>query len=242
MKTVILAGGRATRLYPLTLHLPKHLLMLSGRPLISYILEHCRKNGLKEFVICVSENVYEDFRNALGTGSSFGVRIKHSAGSQSLGTAGRILNARNLIGEEKHFIVYYGDIITSFDLRHLIKFHLKGFKKDSRLATIALSDASKLEFGVARTDEESRVVQFLEKPRISEISEYQANVGIGVFSRNILDLCKPHSDVFRDTIPKAIEDGFPVSGYPIKHEFFDVGTFASIDRLLNNLSKTRSSL
>jgi len=242
MKAMILAGGRATRLYPLTLHMPKHLLMINGYPIISYIFDHCAENGLKDLVLCVSKDHYQDFRNALGTGTRSGIRLKYSSGPQRLGTGGRVLRARSALGGDAHFVVYYGDIITSFDLRALINEHMEGFPQDGRMATLALSSAARLISGVAKTNEQGRILDFSEKPMISEVSPYQMNVGIGVFSRRILRYCKPQNDLFRNVIPLVLQKGFPVFGHIFHSQFFDVGTFASFERLLGFLPRRRSPL
>jgi N-acetyl-alpha-D-muramate 1-phosphate uridylyltransferase len=113
MQCVILAGGRGTRLGPLTEDLPKALVDVAGRPFLEYQLELLRTCGVSEIVLCVGYlgSVVE---RTIGDGSRFGLSIRYSYdGAEPLGTAGAVRKALPVLGER--FLVTYGDTLLTVD-------------------------------------------------------------------------------------------------------------------------------
>jgi N-acetyl-alpha-D-muramate 1-phosphate uridylyltransferase len=107
LPVAILAGGRATRLRPLTEHLPKSLVPIAGRPFIFHQLELLRRQGIRRVVLCLG-HLSEQIRAALTPGVASGLEISYSFdGAQPLGTGGALRRALPLLGE--HFFVLYGD-------------------------------------------------------------------------------------------------------------------------------------
>ena len=238
MKAIILAGGRATRLYPVTLYMPKQLMMINGYPAIYYIINHCKINGINNFVMCISDNgLKEHFYNALGNGSHLGTKLTFSVAPDYVGTAGRMLGASKFI-KDQDFVVYYGDIITTFDLKRMIQFHNKLRKQNNCICTIAISSSKLLEFGVcSQMDGTSKVLEFKERPHMSEISRFKVNCGIAVCNKRILDHCKKNEDLFRHTLPRMIKKREFIASYDIQNSFYDIGTYANIEHILSALKK-----
>lgn len=113
MRAMILAAGRGERMRPLTDHTPKPLLAAGGKPLIVWHLERLAQAGLREIVVnhaWLGERIVQ----ALGDGSRWGVRIRYSAESQALETAGGIVQALPLLGSDP-FLVVNGDIWCDWD-------------------------------------------------------------------------------------------------------------------------------
>lgn len=108
MKAMILAAGRGERLRPLTDSLPKPLVAAAGKPLIEYHLEKLAGAGIHEVVINTAW-LGEKLVQTLGDGSRFGVAIQYSHEQEALETAGGILKALPLLGDEP-FLVINGDI------------------------------------------------------------------------------------------------------------------------------------
>jgi N-acetyl-alpha-D-muramate 1-phosphate uridylyltransferase len=107
LPVAILAGGLATRLRPLTEHLPKSLVPVAGRPFISHQLELLRRQGIRRVVLCLG-HLGDQIRAALHTSVAAGLKISYSFdGPQPLGTGGALRRALPLLGE--HFFVLYGD-------------------------------------------------------------------------------------------------------------------------------------
>jgi NDP-sugar pyrophosphorylase family protein len=103
----ILAGGLATRLYPLTQRVPKSLLGVAGRPFLFHQLDQLREEDVGEVVLCVG-HLAEQIEAAVGDGHTFGLNVRYSRdGSQPLGTGGALKQALPLLGA--HFFVLNGD-------------------------------------------------------------------------------------------------------------------------------------
>ena len=107
LPVAILAGGLATRLHPLTEHVPKSLVQVAGRPFIFHQLDLLRLQGVERVVLCVA-HLGGQIREMVGTGASLGLAISYSFdGTELLGTGGALKRALPLLGEE--FFVLYGD-------------------------------------------------------------------------------------------------------------------------------------
>ena len=107
LPVAILAGGLATRLYPLTQRVPKSLLNIAGRPFIFHQLEMLRNQGVDRVVLCVG-HLGEEIRAVVGDGRAAGLGIDYSFdGSELLGTGGALKPALPLLGDE--FFVLNGD-------------------------------------------------------------------------------------------------------------------------------------
>src|SRR5574344_543565 len=126
-----LAAGMGNRMRPLTLHTPKPLLEVGGKPLIVWHIEKLQKMGVQEIVINTAW-LGEKLADALGDGSQFGVHILWSHEGEGLETAGGIINALPLLGDEP-FILLNGDVWTSMDFAPLL-----GIELEDNLAHLVL--------------------------------------------------------------------------------------------------------
>ena len=123
MKAMILAAGMGNRMRPLTLHTPKPLLEVGGKPLIVWHIEKLQKIGVQEIVINTAW-LGEKLAEALGDGSQFGVKILWSHEGEGLETAGGIIKALPLLGNEP-FILVNGDVWTTMDFAPLLNVQLE---------------------------------------------------------------------------------------------------------------------
>ncbi|MCO8048656.1 MULTISPECIES: N-acetylmuramate alpha-1-phosphate uridylyltransferase MurU [Acinetobacter] len=123
MKAMILAAGMGNRMRPLTLHTPKPLLEVGGKPLIVWHIEKLQKMGVQEIIINTAW-LGEKLADALGDGSQFGVKILWSHEGEGLETAGGIINALPLLGNEP-FILVNGDVWTTMDFAPLLNVQLE---------------------------------------------------------------------------------------------------------------------
>jgi len=233
LKAIIMAGGRGTRLYPMTMFMPKQLILIRGHPVLQYIIRHCMRNGVRDFVLCISNNSFKHhFFNAVGDGSQFRARIEYSIAPEETNTAGRILAARRLVGADRDFLVYYGDIVTNLDLRSMIRLHRQKVRSKGCISTLALSRNARLEVGVGYPDESSRVIDFKERPRLCDVSEHLINIGIAVCNSRIFKYCSSKTDLFADAIPKSIRNNEFVCAYVTSQPFVDIGTFSALESAL----------
>lgn len=119
MKAMILAAGRGERLRPLTDATPKPLIQAGPKRLIEYLIEALVRAGISELVINHA-HLGAQFPSTLGNGSRYGAKISYSAEGKGLETAGGIINALPLLGNEP-FLVVNGDIWTDFPFASLVE-------------------------------------------------------------------------------------------------------------------------
>lgn len=120
MKAMILAAGRGERMRPLTDHTPKPLLPVAGKPLIVHTINQLVDAGFTELVINHA-HLGQQIEDSIGNGSQFGANIRYSPEDEALETAGGIIQALPLLGNEP-FLVINGDIATDFpfaELKHI---------------------------------------------------------------------------------------------------------------------------
>lgn len=162
MKGLILAGGLATRLRPLTLVTNKHLLPVYNKPMIYYPLEAMQKAGLKEVLISSSPNHAGDFANLLGEGQDFGLKLYYAVQKNPQGgIADAITLAEEFAGDEK-LLVILGDNIFNFDLKSVVsEFDLA--ENGAIVFGVKMPTESR-QYGVIEIDGAGKVLSIEEKP------------------------------------------------------------------------------
>ncbi|MBA2502467.1 MAG: NDP-sugar synthase [Pyrinomonadaceae bacterium] len=182
MQALILAGGKGTRLRPLTVYTPKPVVPICNRPFLLYQVDTLRGAGITDITLSLSYQP-QKIEQQLGDGSDFGVHIKYTTEPQPMGTAGAYKFAEEHIREPT--VVFNGDILTDIDLKAVIRQH----KERNATATIVLTPVENPSaYGLVETDEEGRVLRFLEKPKPDEIKVNTINAGTYVLEPSVLDL------------------------------------------------------
>ena len=220
MKALILIGGFGTRLRPFTLKTPKPLLPLVNRPILDYQLEAIRGTGIRDVVLSIAYHP-EKFRQALGDGRRYGLRFHFVGERTPLGTGGALKNAEaHLSGPT---LVLNGDILTSLDLKALVRAH----KENSAEVTIALTRVKDpTVYGLVETDESGRIRRFLEKPSWDEVTTNTVNAGIYLFEPGILRSIPPgvNYSLERGLFPGLLQDGHRLYGVVHAGYWMDIGT------------------
>ncbi|MCL7747194.1 sugar phosphate nucleotidyltransferase [Halalkalibacter alkaliphilus] len=219
MKGVIMAGGKGTRLRPLTCNVPKPMVPLIQKPVMQYSIELLKKYGITEIAVTVQylSDVIQDY---FGDGSEFGVKLHYFEETTPLGTAGSVKQAEEFLDEP--FVVVSGDALTDFNLQSGIDFH----EKNESLVTIFMKQVEcPLEFGVIMTDEQDKIVRFLEKPSWSEVFSDTVNTGIYIMNPEIFSYIKEDAvvDFSKDVFPKLLADQSPLYGYSAEGYWSDIG-------------------
>jgi len=239
MQALILAGGKGTRLRPLTVYTPKPIVPICNRPFLLYQIDTLRRAGVIDITLSLSYQP-EKIEQQLGDGSEFGVKLKYTVEPQPMGTAGAYKFAEDLIREPT--VVLNGDILTDLDLKAVIRQH----KERKAIATIVLTpveDASA--YGVVETESDCRVRRFLEKPQPEETTCKNINAGTYVLEPAVLDLIpkgENHSFEY-GLFPKLLEKGEPFFAHiPQRTYWMDIGTPARYlqthqDLLANRVSR-----
>ena len=205
MKAVVLVGGEGTRLRPLTLSSPKQMLPIVGVPMIERVLGQLVLHGVDEAVLSLGY-LPDAFMQAYPDGRASGVRLIYAVEPEPLDTAGAVRFAATFAGITGTFVVVNGDVLTDLDLTSLVAFH----RERGAEGTIALHPvADPSAFGVVPTDDEGRVIAFVEKPPRDEAPTNEINAGTYVLEASVLDRIPEGGRVSieRETFPAMVRDG-----------------------------------
>jgi len=221
LKAVILAGGFATRLRPLSCARPKTLFPIVNKPLLEWIFEGLSNNGVNEAVLAV--NALTQFHIRQQHPPRHGLKIKFSIDPPKtpLGTAGPVKKAENLIGHNSPFIVLNGDIFAQINYKDLINTHLES----NALATIALCKVSDpTRYGVAEMGNGNHIKRFVEKPSMDKAPSNLINAGLYVLSPKVFDYIPSGRAVSmeREVFPKLAEEG-KLCGHMTNGLWMDIG-------------------
>lgn len=220
MKVVIMAGGEGTRLRPLTITRPKPMTYIVGKPIMEHIINLLANQGFKDFIATLyylPEIIQEYFED----GSNWNIHLDYSIEETPLGTAGSVKYALKDKPKDKILIIS-GDALTDFDLNSAIKFH----EEKKALVTIVLASVENpLEYGVVITNEEGKIVKFLEKPTWGEVFSDNVNTGIYILEPEVLDYIPTNQpfDFSKDLFPLLLEKKAPIYGYVAKGYWCDIG-------------------
>jgi len=188
MKALLLAGGRGTRLLPLSNTTAKHLIPVANKPIIFYALDRIERAGIRQIGIIVSPETDTSIKKEVGDGSRWNAEITYILQSKPMGIAHAISLSRNYIGESP-FLTFLGDNIIQGDIRWLIN----DYKNHNPDALVLLKEVDNPSaFGVAEVDSYGDIKYVVEKPE--RYCSNMALVGIYVFNSAIfraIDRIKP---------------------------------------------------
>jgi dTDP-glucose pyrophosphorylase len=217
---VIMAGGKGTRLMPLTENCPKPMVELAGKPMLEHIIDSGKLAGFSHFILAIHHlgHMIEDH---FGDGERFDVRIDYLREQSPLGTAGALslLDPR----PEVPFVVTNGDVVTDIQYGDIVDFH----NGHDASATMAVRVHEwQHPYGVVRT-EGVNIIGFDEKP----IARSHINAGVYVLSPNAL--AELEADVSCDMptlFERLQEKSERIVAYPMHEPWLDVGRPADLDK------------
>ncbi len=220
MKAFVMAGGFGTRIRPLTVNIPKPMLPLVNRPVLEHIVKLLRRHGITDIVMLLYYHP-EYIKNFFGDGSDFGVRINYVIPNKDLGTAGAVRFARDRFPDDLYLIIS-GDLLTDFELSEMLDFH----NKKSADVTIGLTRVDNpLQFGIVITDEEGRIIKFLEKPTWGEVFSDTINTGIYLLTDEMIERIPQDEeyDFSKNLYPALLNEKKRLFGFISEGYWRDIG-------------------
>jgi mannose-1-phosphate guanylyltransferase len=221
MQALILAGGKGTRLRPLTVYTPKPIVPICNRSFLLYQIDTLRNAGITDITLSLSYQPHK-IEQLIGDGSEHGVKIKYTVEPQPMGTAGAYKFAEELIREPT--VVFNGDILTDLDLEAVIREH----NERRAAATLVLAPVENPSaYGLVETERDGRVRRFLEKPKPDEISVNTINAGTYVLEPRVLDAIPAGENYSFEyqLFPDLLRRGEPFYAHiPRETYWIDIGT------------------
>lgn len=220
MQTIILAGGKGTRLRPYTTVLPKPLMPIGDVPILEIVVRQLKYYGFNNITLAVGH--LKELLNAFfGDGKKWGVNIEYSFEDKPLGTAGplKLIDPDSI---QDNFIVMNGDVLTDLNFLDFFQYH----KKNNALCTIAMYQKPvKINLGVLET-QNNRIIDYIEKP----VLNYNVSMGVYAFKKEALNYIPDNAFFdFPDLIKTLIEQDKPVMGYKFNDHWLDIGTPSDYD-------------
>jgi glucose-1-phosphate thymidylyltransferase len=221
LKGLVLAGGKALRLRPLSYTGAKQLVPLANKPILFYVLEELAARGITDIAIVVGDTG-DQVRDAVGDGSRFGATVTYIDQPAPLGLAHGVKIARDFIGESP-FVLFLGDNY----IKGGIERYVDDFRSGSQNCLVLLSEvANPRESGVADVEGE-RLRAVVEKPEVPPSN--LAIVGVYFFDTSVFDAIERVTPSRRgeleitDTIQRLIDDGFDVQAQVVTGRWIDTG-------------------
>lgn len=224
MKGLVLAGGKGTRLRPLTHTAAKQLVPVANRPILFYVLDNLAKAGVEEVGVVVSPETQKGIREAVGDGSRWGFKTtEYLFQEEPLGLAHAVKVARTFL-RDSPFVMYLGDNLIGSGIGEFCD----TFKKNSSDALILLKPVEDpSSFGVVEIDGQGRVLGLVEKPK--QPKSNLALTGIYFFSpriHRVIDEIRPSRRgelEITDAIQRLLDTGGKVLSHILKEWWIDTG-------------------
>jgi mannose-1-phosphate guanylyltransferase len=221
MKAILLAGGKGTRLRPLTIHTPKPIVPIFNRPFLHYQIDLLKQVPEIDEVILSLNYQPRRIEEIFGDGSELGIKIRYVVEPVPLGTAGAIKYAGDNLTES--VVVFNGDVLTQIDLAAVLRLH----RERQARATIVLTPVDNPSaYGLVETDPDGNILRFIEKPNPDEITTNNINAGIYVLEPDTFDRIPSEVawSIERSYFPSLVERHETFVAYIYEGYWIDIGT------------------
>jgi len=238
MKLVLLVGGKGTRLYPLTYNLPKVMLPINKKPILEYLIEWGKNQGIEEIIIC-SGHLHKAIEKHFGDGSKFNIKINYSIEKEPLGTGGPLKLAEKLIGKRDFFLLN-GDILCNINLKKALEFHES---KNSLVTIITQKSTHPMESDLIETDENNKVIKIWTKPHKETPPTKISNAGAYIVNSKIIENI-PHKNISfeKEIIPQLQETNEKIYAYYTEEFLEDMGDHKRLEELKDRIKANNNML
>jgi N-acetyl-alpha-D-muramate 1-phosphate uridylyltransferase len=221
MQLVIIAGGLATRLRPLTVSIPKSLIEIDGKPFIDYQMGTLYEQGIKDVVLCLG-HLGDQIERYLGNGNKFGLNILYSYETQKLlGTAGAIKNAENLLDDK--FFVMYGDSYLFLDFS-MVSAYFNRFNKPGLMTVFKNSDL----YDRSNIVVQGNFIKIYDKKQKWDGMDY-IDYGALILRKTLLKMVPVHKAYSLEELLVPLVKEHQILAYEVKKRFYEIGSLNGID-------------
>jgi glucose-1-phosphate thymidylyltransferase long form len=240
MKGLIPAAGLGTRLRPITLAIPKELMMIGDKAVIEYVIDAMKEVGITEITVVVGWRKHA-ILDYLGSGERLGVKISYVVQDERNGLAKAVEAGKHVIDDEP-FLVVLGDdfFYPKTFLKEILAFHNKT-DADATIGVAEVSDVTR--HGIIKPGAGNEIVDIVEKPAISDAPSNLGCMGVYIFKPAIFDAIKKTKPGVKneyqltDSIKILVNEKYKVMYSKIDGEHIDVGTLEDLRKANDCLSK-----
>ncbi|NAY91644.1 NTP transferase domain-containing protein [Muricauda sp. JGD-17] len=222
---VIMAGGKGTRLMPMTKDVPKPLLKIGDKPIMELNLDRLALYGIDDFWVSV-RYLGEQIESYFGNGKKKNISISYVREKEPMGTIGAVSKIHNF--KHDFILLTNSDILTNMDYE---EFFLDFMEQDADLSVVTIPYRVEIPYGVLETSN-GHVLNLKEKPTYT----YYSNGGIYLMKREILDLIPPNSFYnTTDLMEQLISKSKKVISYPLSSYWLDIGKPEEFEKAKNDI-------
>jgi len=227
---VIMAGGKGQRLSPLTLTVPKPMLIIGGKPIIEHNIDRLIKFGVQKIYISVNY-LKEQIENYFENGFKKNISITYIKEEMPMGTFGAVTLVNDF--EKDYILVLNSDLLTDINYNDFFNSFIES-KAD--MAVAAVSYKSEIPYAVLETNDSNNVLSIKEKPKYS----YLSNAGIYLFKRDLLNHI-PKGKYFNTTdfMDFVIENNYKLIAFPILGYWLDIGRYEDFEKAKIDINKLK---
>lgn len=219
MKAVVMAGGKGTRLRPLTCDTPKPLVPLCGKPVLEYIFDLLIRNGVQEACVTLGYLGHK-IEERYADGKYKSLQVTFSREDTPLGTAGSVRAAAK--DWQEPFFVVSGDAVCDFELEKVMLYHKAAH---SKITIVGCCVEDPREYGLIEKDDAGNVLRFIEKPAWGQATTDLANTGIYIVEPECLQQIPENTpyDFAKDLFPKLLRQKGSLNCYHAEGYWCDIG-------------------
>ena len=235
MKTIIMAGGKGTRISSIADDIPKPMISICGKPILEHQIDCLKKNGLTDIIITIGY-LGQFITDYFGDGSLFGCSITYYNEKEPLGTGGALYKLYKMENISCDFILLNGDIIFDIDFSRMIDFHRQ---KKAWVSLAAHPNNHPFDSAIIMSNSDNQVVGWINKEDTRTIYKNQVNAGIHIISPELIENCpqtKEKIDLDRDMLKPMVKTG-RIFSYQTPEYITDMGTPERYAQVTSDIKK-----